>query len=111
MILLTPTERHERLHRLDACLAVLEDAQLRDERHLSQRVINGLAADLPNLVEGMPTIEAIESVFTLQEPYMVHLQLGPRHAGRRRRSPRPLTQVYPRHFTRWNLSATLPAER
>jgi hypothetical protein len=61
-------ERRDRLRRLDACLDVLEDAHLRGEVEVSTWVAARVRAYAASVTAGMPVADAIEEVFSAQEP-------------------------------------------
>jgi hypothetical protein len=60
----------EKLRRLDGCLHVLEDDHLRGEVAVSAPVAAMLRPHVASVTAGMPIADAIERVFTEQEPYL-----------------------------------------
>jgi hypothetical protein len=63
------TDRHA-LHRLDACLHLLEDANERGEQRVSPSLAHRLHPHLRWVAAGMPLGEAIERVFAEQERFL-----------------------------------------
>lgn len=79
-------ERRERLRTLDACLDVLEDAHLRGEVEVSPWVAARVRPHVAPVALGMPIADAIEEVFTAQEPCLADARpdlatARPREAG------------------------------
>src|SRR5215472_4396695 len=78
----TAVRSHDRLQltRLDACLAVLEEANLHDEVVVPPGLVSRLRAHVPALRPGMQTREAIALVLREQQQYLCD-DAGNGHSG------------------------------